>query len=130
VLPCLHTRAAIDMLSISHRQLFPRSTFSHRSFLLRTYRSASERLSIDPSCVWRPILALEACASISSILYCVICFCKMTHSENSLTQTGAQQERITITFLALAWLFILLRIWTRTYVISNFGKYSRRPKCP
>ncbi|KAH8728244.1 hypothetical protein GQ44DRAFT_785751 [Phaeosphaeriaceae sp. PMI808] len=32
-----------------------------------------------------------------------------------------QQHRITIAFLTLAWLFILLRIWTRSYLISNFG---------
>ncbi|USP74792.1 hypothetical protein yc1106_02066 [Curvularia clavata] len=29
--------------------------------------------------------------------------------------------RITIAFLALAWVFILLRVWTRTFVIANFG---------
>jgi hypothetical protein len=43
------------------------------------------------------------------------------HSATDLAQSTEQQLRITITFMALAWFFILLRIWTRTYVISNFG---------
>jgi hypothetical protein len=43
------------------------------------------------------------------------------HSAIDLARSGEQQERITIAFLILAWSFILLRIWTRTYVISNFG---------
>lgn len=45
----------------------------------------------------------------------------MMHSATDLAQSTEQQLRITIAFLALAWFFILLRIWTRTYVISNFG---------
>ncbi|CBX99474.1 hypothetical protein LEMA_P087130.1 [Plenodomus lingam JN3] len=44
-----------------------------------------------------------------------------THSSTELSQSGKTQERITIAFLVLAWFFILLRIWTRTIVISNFG---------
>ncbi|CAG5142597.1 uncharacterized protein ALTATR162_LOCUS1182 [Alternaria atra] len=43
------------------------------------------------------------------------------HSATDLAQSTEQQLRITIAFMALAWFFILLRIWTRTYVISNFG---------
>ncbi|KAH9870096.1 hypothetical protein J1614_007018 [Plenodomus biglobosus] len=43
------------------------------------------------------------------------------HSSTELSRSGKQQERVTIAFLVLAWLFILLRIWTRTCVISNFG---------
>jgi len=43
------------------------------------------------------------------------------HSEDSVAASGVQQERITIAFLVLAWVFILLRIWTRTFLISNFG---------
>lgn len=29
--------------------------------------------------------------------------------------------RITVAFLILGWIFILLRVWTRTRVIANFG---------
>jgi len=43
------------------------------------------------------------------------------HTSSDVSRTGATQERITIAFLALAWVFILLRIWTRTWIISNFG---------
>jgi len=43
------------------------------------------------------------------------------HSDDSVAASGVQQERITIAFLVLAWVFILLRVWTRTFVISNFG---------
>jgi hypothetical protein len=45
----------------------------------------------------------------------------MAHSDDSVAQSGEQKERITIAFLVLGWIFVLLRIWTRTYVISNFG---------
>ncbi|KAH3907458.1 hypothetical protein HBI56_158540 [Parastagonospora nodorum] len=45
----------------------------------------------------------------------------MAHSDESLARSGEQKERITIAFLALAWIFLLLRIWTRTFIISNFG---------
>lgn len=45
----------------------------------------------------------------------------MAHSDDSVAQSGEQKEKITIAFLVLAWTFVLLRIWTRTYVISNFG---------
>lgn len=45
----------------------------------------------------------------------------MVHGVDELARAGEQQERITIAFLALAWLFILLRIWTRTWIIASFG---------
>lgn len=45
----------------------------------------------------------------------------MVHGSDELARAGEQQERITIAFLALAWFFVLLRIWTRTWVIANFG---------
>jgi hypothetical protein len=45
----------------------------------------------------------------------------MAHDDDSLTFSGKQQESITFAFLSLAWFFVALRIWTRTYVISNFG---------
>jgi hypothetical protein len=45
----------------------------------------------------------------------------MAHDNDSIAQTAEQQSRVTIVFLALAWVFVLLRIWTRTYVIANFG---------
>jgi lipoprotein signal peptidase len=44
-----------------------------------------------------------------------------THGDESIAYAAKQQERIVVTFLALAWLFVLLRIWTRTWIISNFG---------
>jgi hypothetical protein len=43
------------------------------------------------------------------------------HGDDSIVHAAAQQQKIIITFLALAWLFVLLRIWTRTYIISSFG---------
>ena len=45
----------------------------------------------------------------------------MAHEYADLSRSEARQQRITIAFLVLAWFFIWLRIWTRTYVISNFG---------
>ncbi|CAO2652482.1 Nn.00g007650.m01.CDS01 [Neocucurbitaria sp. VM-36] len=45
----------------------------------------------------------------------------MAHGSVDLAWSGRQQERITIAFLVLAWFFILLRTWTRTYIISSFG---------
>lgn len=36
-------------------------------------------------------------------------------------QTMLHSYRITIAFLILSWVFILLRVWTRTMVIANFG---------
>lgn len=43
------------------------------------------------------------------------------HDSVSIARRGEQLESIAIAFLALAWLFVVLRVWTRTYVISNFG---------
>lgn len=43
------------------------------------------------------------------------------HSDDSVAASGVQQERITIAFLVLAWVFISFRIWTRIFIISNFG---------
>ena len=45
----------------------------------------------------------------------------MVHGIDEVAQAGEQSERITVAFLALAWIFILLRIWTRTWVIASFG---------
>ncbi|KAH7407070.1 hypothetical protein DE146DRAFT_418454 [Phaeosphaeria sp. MPI-PUGE-AT-0046c] len=45
----------------------------------------------------------------------------MAHDNDSIARSEERQQRITIAFLVLAWFFISLRIWTRTYVISNFG---------
>ncbi|KAF2641903.1 hypothetical protein P280DRAFT_548514 [Massarina eburnea CBS 473.64] len=45
----------------------------------------------------------------------------MTSSEDTLTRIGVQLNSITIAFLVLSWVFIGLRIWTRTYVRLNFG---------
>ncbi|KAF9695326.1 hypothetical protein EKO04_006395 [Ascochyta lentis] len=45
----------------------------------------------------------------------------MVHGFDELARAGEQQERITIAFLALAWFFIVLRIWTRTWIIASFG---------
>jgi hypothetical protein len=53
--------------------------------------------------------------------YLLAAFKMAGHSAIDLARSGEQQERTTIAFLTLAWSFILLRIWTRTYVISNFG---------
>lgn len=46
---------------------------------------------------------------------------KMVHDFDEIAQAGEQSERITIAFLALAWLFITLRVWTRTWIIASFG---------
>ena len=46
---------------------------------------------------------------------------RMVHGIDEVAQAGEQSERITVAFLALAWIFILLRIWTRTWVIASFG---------
>ncbi|KAF2715623.1 hypothetical protein K504DRAFT_367257 [Pleomassaria siparia CBS 279.74] len=43
------------------------------------------------------------------------------HDSNSIVSRGETQANVAIAFLILAWIFILLRIWTRTIVISNFG---------
>lgn len=43
------------------------------------------------------------------------------HGDEALSRRGHQEAKIAIAFLTLSWFFVLLRIWTRTYVISNFG---------
>ncbi|KAF2119965.1 hypothetical protein BDV96DRAFT_641832 [Lophiotrema nucula] len=43
------------------------------------------------------------------------------HSDGAIVQRGEQQKNVAIAFLVLTWIFILLRIWTRTYVIASFG---------
>ena len=43
------------------------------------------------------------------------------HDANSLTDRGKVQANVALAFLVLAWFFIALRVWTRTYVIANFG---------
>jgi len=43
------------------------------------------------------------------------------HTQTEVDSTGLQQAQITIAVLTIAWFFILLRTWTRTWVISNFG---------
>lgn len=43
------------------------------------------------------------------------------HTEDSIASRGETQAHIAMVFLALTWTFILLRLWTRAYLISNFG---------
>jgi len=43
------------------------------------------------------------------------------HNEDSIASRGDTQAHIAMVFIALTWIFILLRIWTRAYLISNFG---------
>ncbi|CAA9960858.1 hypothetical protein PTMSG1_04242 [Pyrenophora teres f. maculata] len=43
------------------------------------------------------------------------------HSPTDVANSGIHSGHITIAFLTIAWFSILLRIWTRTCVISNFG---------
>ncbi|KAL5113711.1 hypothetical protein ACEQ8H_008416 [Pleosporales sp. CAS-2024a] len=45
----------------------------------------------------------------------------MVHGDESVARSGELAHRIAIAFLVLAWTLVLLRIWTRTFVISNFG---------
>jgi hypothetical protein len=45
----------------------------------------------------------------------------MAHGIDEVNATSIHQQRITFAFLALAWAFIALRVWTRTFVISGFG---------
>jgi hypothetical protein len=45
----------------------------------------------------------------------------MAHDSDAVSKAGVQQQRVTIAFLILGWIFISLRVWTRTFVISNFG---------
>lgn len=43
------------------------------------------------------------------------------HDSQSLSSRGRAQANVAVVFLTLAWAFVALRVWTRTYVISNFG---------
>ncbi|EDU43380.1 conserved hypothetical protein [Pyrenophora tritici-repentis Pt-1C-BFP] len=43
------------------------------------------------------------------------------HSPTDVANSAILQNQITIAFLTIAWFSLLLRIWTRTCVISNFG---------
>lgn len=43
------------------------------------------------------------------------------HPPETLTGPGRTQNNVAIAFLILTWFFIALRVWTRTYVINNFG---------
>ncbi|KAF1994553.1 hypothetical protein P154DRAFT_28509 [Amniculicola lignicola CBS 123094] len=43
------------------------------------------------------------------------------HDIDSIARRGEQQWNIAIAFLAIAWVFVALRMWTRTHVIHNFG---------
>ncbi len=45
----------------------------------------------------------------------------MVHGVNEVARAGEQAERLTIAFLALAWFFIVLRTWTRSWIIASFG---------
>jgi hypothetical protein len=75
-------------------------------------------------------LSLGACVGTKHVLPAqqsyierlILDYSKMPkHNQTDLAWSGEQQERITIAFLVLAWAFISLRVWTRTYIISNFG---------
>ncbi|ORX94994.1 hypothetical protein BCR34DRAFT_203955 [Clohesyomyces aquaticus] len=43
------------------------------------------------------------------------------HDAASVASRGETQQNVAIAFLVLAWFFVGLRIWTRTFVIHNFG---------
>jgi hypothetical protein len=43
------------------------------------------------------------------------------HDKESIQRRGKVQGDVAISFLVVTWFFIALRVWTRTYVISNFG---------
>jgi len=45
----------------------------------------------------------------------------MVHAVDEVTRAGEQSQRLTIAFLVLAWFFVLLRTWTRTWIIASFG---------
>ena len=44
-----------------------------------------------------------------------------SHPPADIAESVKHQKRITIAFLAMAWFFVLLRIWNRTFIISGFG---------
>ena len=43
------------------------------------------------------------------------------HDHDSISRRGEVQKSVAVAFLVLAWFFIALRVWTRTFVIKNFG---------
>ncbi|KAF2749559.1 hypothetical protein M011DRAFT_513691 [Sporormia fimetaria CBS 119925] len=43
------------------------------------------------------------------------------HDDQSISSRTKVQKDVAIAFLVLSWSFIGLRVWTRTYVITNFG---------
>ncbi|KAF2265167.1 hypothetical protein CC78DRAFT_207671 [Lojkania enalia] len=43
------------------------------------------------------------------------------HDADSLTRRGEHQANVAIAFLIVTWVFVALRVWTRAYVIANFG---------
>lgn len=43
------------------------------------------------------------------------------HDKESIQRRGKVQGDVAISFLVVTWFFIALRVWTRIYVISNFG---------
>jgi hypothetical protein len=45
----------------------------------------------------------------------------MAHGAEQVTRANEQLMRITTAFLVLAWVFVSLRVWTRTFILSNFG---------
>jgi hypothetical protein len=45
----------------------------------------------------------------------------MAHGADQVTQANEQLMRTTTAFLVLAWVFVSLRVWTRTFILSNFG---------
>ena len=45
----------------------------------------------------------------------------MPHGAEQLNAANVHLMRITAAFLVLAWVFVSLRVWTRTFLISNFG---------
>jgi hypothetical protein len=45
----------------------------------------------------------------------------MAHGAAQVSHANEQLMRITTAFLVLAWVFVSLRVWTRTFILSNFG---------
>lgn len=43
------------------------------------------------------------------------------HDSDTLRKSGQRLQNVTIVFFVLAWFFIGLRTWTRSYIIANFG---------
>jgi len=43
------------------------------------------------------------------------------HNSESIARRGEHLESIATAFLVVAWVFISLRVWTRGFLISQFG---------